>query len=99
MVYEGAVRIVNGLLGIGLAVFAGSTYVVREIPALLLALTVMFSKMRYRPAFRKEILQNTKYLFASALPLGLAGIMVAAGQRLDGIFMEISDPPTFSEEQ
>ncbi len=98
MVYEGAARILHGLLGIGLAlyalysgrgvVFAGSTYILREIPALVFAGVALVSVTKFRPDLRRESLGKVRPLFAAALPLGLAGIMIAAGQRLDGVFIK-----------
>jgi len=98
MVYEGAVRVLHGILGIGLSafawysgkgvVFAASTYIIREIPALMFAFAVVFIRMKYRPAPGKDIRRRIRTLFIAAIPLGLAGIMIAAGQRLDSVFIK-----------
>ena len=98
MIYEGVARILHGLLGIGIAlfawytrkgvVFAGFVYILREIPVLVLVSAVALTRLGYRPVFKQEIIHRMKPLFKEALPLGLAGIVIVAGQRLDGVFIK-----------
>ncbi len=98
MVYEAIARSMHGILGVALAVmawktgqsvfFAGATYILREIPALLFVYTVLPKKMKYRMQFSSKIYSSVIPLLKAAVPLGLVGMLFVAGERLDSIFIK-----------
>jgi len=97
MINEGAARLLLGLLTVSLAVyawytgrgvyFAGATYVVRQIPAAIFAYYVLF-KMGFRLDTSQKILKSVAPLFKSAVPLGIVGLFLVAGERLDSVFIK-----------
>jgi len=98
MIHEGLARTLNGLFGAGLAVyallldhgvvFAAGTYIIRVFPALLYSSMVLCSRMGFRPVRWNSIRGSLKPLLTAAVPLGLAGMIIAAGQRLDSVFIK-----------
>ncbi len=98
MVYEAIARAIHGILGVGLAVFAwktgqgvffaGGTYILREIPAVLFVYAVLPGKMSFRINWSHEVFSSVIPLMKAAIPLGLVGILFAAGERLDGVFIK-----------
>ncbi|MEA3266555.1 MAG: oligosaccharide flippase family protein [Candidatus Fermentibacteria bacterium] len=98
MVYEAVARLIQGTLGIALAVFvwktekgvlfAGGSYILREIPALLFVYAVLPRKMSFRFRLSPETFSSILPLFKAAIPLGLVGMFFAAGERLDSVFIK-----------
>ena len=98
MIYEAVTRAIHGLLGVGLAVFAwkthqgvffvGATYIYREIPGLLFAFTILSRKLSFRMQFSSRTFSSIVPLLKAAVPLGIVGILFAAGERLDSVFVK-----------
>lgn len=98
MVFEGVARALHGGLCIALAlfarytgrgvVFAGAAYAARVVPALVFSAAVLFFGMKYKPSAGKGSLKEIRSLLKSAMPLGLAGLIIAAGLRIDGVFIK-----------
>ncbi len=98
MIFEGTARLLHGILCTGLAVyamathrgvvFAGVTYIVRSLPSLVFAVAVLSWKLGFRPSFKNRTVKRIPILLKAALPLGIAGIIIASGQRLDGVFIK-----------
>ncbi|MCK5841960.1 MAG: oligosaccharide flippase family protein [Candidatus Sabulitectum sp.] len=97
MINEGTARALHGVLGILLAVFAwytgkgvlfaGSTYLIRQLPALIFVYYVL-RKLGFRIDVSKSVLRSSIPLFKAAVPLGIVGILMAAGLRIDSIFIK-----------
>ena len=97
MMFEGLARVSQGVLAIVIALIIrrydsgylliGFSYVFRSVPSLLICiiaagrisggLSIRFSE------------SSVKKLFFSAIPLGLMGIILVAGQRLDNGFVKV----------
>ncbi len=98
MLFEGISRTLQGLTCAGMAlfalftdkgaVFAGISYAVRVFPSLLFAGTVLRYRMKYKPLSAGISLRDVTSLFMAALPLGISGMLIATGLRLDGVFIK-----------
>lgn len=98
MYFEGIARLLHGILVAGLAlyamatgrgvIYAGIASILRSIPSLIFAVGVLTWKMGFRPSFRRRSIQRIPILLRVALPLGIAGIIITSGQRLDGVFIK-----------
>ncbi len=97
MINEGAARLLLGLLTVSLAAyawytgrgvyFAGATYFVRQIPAAIFAYFVLF-RMGFRLDTSHKALKSVISLFKAAVPLGIVGLFLVAGERLDSVFIK-----------
>ncbi len=98
MVYEAVARAIHGVVGVGLAVFAwktgqgavfaGGSYVIREIPAVVFVYAVLWKKMKFSMKWSAEVFESVLPLLKAAVPLGLVGMLFAAGERLDSVFIK-----------
>ena len=98
MIYEAVTRAVHGFLSIGLALyawktgqgvfFAGSSYIYREIPALIFAYSILPEKLSFRMKFTSDTFASVVPLLKAAFPLGLVGMIFVAGERLDSFFIK-----------
>jgi len=99
MVYEATARVIHGILGVSLAVFAwktgqgvffaGGTYIIREIPSLIFVYyMVLPGKMAIRMKWSRDVFSSVIPLLKAAVPLGFVGMLFAAGERLDSIFIK-----------
>lgn len=98
MIYEAVARAIHGVLGVGLAVFAwktgqgavfaGGSYVIREVPAVIFVYVVLQGRMKFTMKWSAETFASVLPLLKSAIPLGLVGILFAAGERLDSVFIK-----------
>ncbi len=99
MVFEAVTRVIHGLLGVSLAVFAwetnqgvyfvGATYIYREIPALVFAYITLPRKLSFRLQLSSGVISSVIPLLKAAVPLGLMGMLCALGERLDSVFIKV----------
>jgi O-antigen/teichoic acid export membrane protein len=97
MINEGAARLLLGMLTVSLAVFAlhthrgvyfaGATYVARQIPAVVFAYFVLF-RMGFRLDISHKAMKSAVSLLKAAVPLGIVGLFLVAGERLDSVFIK-----------
>ncbi|MCK5132602.1 MAG: polysaccharide biosynthesis protein [Candidatus Sabulitectum sp.] len=97
MINEGVARVLLGVLGILLALFAwyankgvyfaGSTYIVRQLPALIFVYYAL-RRMGFRIDLSIPAMKSAIPLYKAAVPLGIVGILMAAGFRIDSIFVK-----------
>jgi len=97
MINEGAARVLHGSLGILLALFAwytgrgvyfaGASYVMRQVPALIFVYGALH-RMGFRFDRSSGVLKTAVPLLKASVPLGIAGILMAAGLRLDSVFVK-----------
>ncbi|MCD6587605.1 MAG: oligosaccharide flippase family protein, partial [Candidatus Fermentibacteraceae bacterium] len=97
MVNEGAARLILGLLVVSFAVyawstgrgvyFAGVTYVARRIPAVVFVYYMLY-RMGFRLEVSRKVMKLAAPLFKAAVPLGIIGLLLVAGERLDVVFIK-----------
>jgi len=97
MVNESAARLIMGLLVVTLAMyarytgrgvyFAGATYVARQIPAVVFAYYMLY-RMGFRLNASRKVMKLAVPLLKAAVPLGIVGLFLVAGERLDSVFIK-----------
>ena len=99
MINEGFARILHGVFGIMLAVFAwytgrgvyfaGSSYLIRQLPALIFVYYAL-RKIGFRIDLSNSTFTSVIPLCKAAIPLGIVGILIAIGLRIDSVFIKAS---------
>ncbi len=98
MIYEAIAKIIQGVLGILLALyalktsqgkfFAAGTYALRQIPAVIFVFVILLYRMSFRLKWYSFSFSSVFPLLKAAFPLGVAGVLFATGKRVDSFFIK-----------